>query len=150
MSSRVRSGSGPGCWDLFSSFAFICLFCRTSEATFWKKTPVYSLDSEEPPGSQECLCECPKDKFIQVEVPKTQVQYFPIDEKDLQDNSWPPESNENGLEMPPDEPEYMKDMGFSAPPESQMMDGAGGDFGPDPPDFPAEVKEDPALQYSGE
>lgn len=30
-----------------------------------------------------CHCECPNNKYIKVEVPKTQVKYYPIDEKEM-------------------------------------------------------------------
>lgn len=82
--------------DLCSSVWILSLCLASSEATFFSRRhhepeyPSYIMpehDSlhQEPHAESECQCECPKDKFIRVEVPKTQVQYFPIDDKELAD-----------------------------------------------------------------
>ena len=105
--------------DIFScvicSSLMISLFCvLTSEATFFRKRhqePEYPyLAHEEEPlpldhhYEGECHCECPKDKFIRVEVPKTQVQYYPVTDKDLEDTYHESEGPENSVDMlPPDD-----------------------------------------------
>jgi hypothetical protein len=102
----------------------ISLLCLvTSEATFFKKRHPEPEYHYMPPEDEslsmdhyndgECRCECPKDKFIRVEVPKTQIQYFPISEKDLEDT----------YQEPVEDPEQKADLSPNDIPQDDLPDG---------------------------
>ena len=45
----------------------------------------HDSDMQQPLFEGECHCQCPRDKIIRVNVPKTRVHYFPIDDQELED-----------------------------------------------------------------
>lgn len=73
--------------NLLTAFNLIILTYVVSftEATFFKKFINTDLiadheDQYVPTINPDCNCECPRTKYVDVEVPKTQVKYYPISE----------------------------------------------------------------------
>ena len=84
-------------------YLLIIVFAAYVDATFFRKH--FQEEPEEAtfiPQENDCLCECPKSKYVRVEVPQTQVKYYPIEE--------PKEESSNEKKPEPFKPEIQREI----------------------------------------
>ena len=70
------------------------------------------------PDMNDCHCECPDHKYINVEVPKTQIQYYPIEEHEIEgykqnEDKYDSSSMKHGIDSSVFQPPHTED----APPD---------------------------------
>lgn len=99
------------------AMVMLTCFLSVSNGTFFHKkkedhepiqvyrgSPISTFDAEDmynqgnnPYDSDDmsdCHCECPQNKYINVEVPKTQVKYYPVEEKEMEEKKYDSGSHE--------------------------------------------------------